>query len=65
MEDIGLYVGIAVAVVVLIGVIVLFNRLVWARNAMRQARHGIEVALTQRHDLLTKQMQVVPEEVRS
>lgn len=65
MEDIGLYVAVAVGVVLLIVVIVLFNQLVRARNAMRQARHGIEVALTQRHDLLTKQMQVVPEAVRS
>ncbi|WP_462418591.1 LemA family protein [Kytococcus sp. Marseille-QA3725] len=59
-----LIVGV-VLVLLFLTVVMLYNGLVRARNAMRQARHGIEVALTQRHDLLTKQMQVVPAAVQA
>ena len=57
--------GLVVLALLVVLVIWLYNALVQARNAMRQAKHGIEVALTQRHDLLTKQMQVVPAAVQA
>lgn len=60
-----IWVALLVVVVLVVLVIVLYNQLVRARNAMRQAKHGIEVALTQRYDLLTKQMQVVPAAVQA
>ena len=63
--DPRIWVPLLVVVVLMVLVIVLYNRLVGARNAMRQAKHGIEVALTQRYDLLTKQMQVVPAAVQA
>ena len=59
-------IGLVVLALILVVLVVwLYNALVRARNAMRQAKHGIEVALTQRHDLLSKQMQVVPAAVQA
>lgn len=64
--DLGIWIVLLLLLLlVVIAVVVLYNALVRARNAMRQARHGIEVALAQRHDLLTKQMQVVPAAVQA
>lgn len=63
--DFAIWIGLGLLLLVVVAVVVLYNALVQARNAMRQAKHGIEVALTQRHDLLTKQMQVVPAAVQA
>ena len=53
-----LYIGIAVAVMVLYGIF-LFNRLVTLRQAWNRAGSDIEVQLTQRYDLIPKLVETV------
>jgi len=56
---IGLIVVIAVAVIIILGAIVVFNSLVRGRNMVREAWSGIDVQLKRRHDLIPNIVETV------